>query len=227
VKDERFGLVPRFEKGRASTELSSPDHFLCINQPKIFKMSKDLNDRVGRAHAFYMRLALSEARKSPPEPSNFCVGACVVAPTRAIKEDVDASDEELERCVLTTGYTLECEGNTHAEQCCFIKLAAQHVCSVEEVGSFLPEKSELYTTMEPCNKRSVGNLPCVDRILQLKRKEGRQAIETVYVGVSEPEKFVGVNEGRKRLEDAGISVVHVPGFEKDILSVATAGHEKT
>jgi pyrimidine deaminase RibD-like protein len=189
-------------------------------------MSIDLNNRVGRAHAFYMRLALSEARKSPPKPSNFCVGACVVAPRASIQKDSNASDEELERCVLTTGYTLECDGNTHAEQCCFIKLAAQHACSEADVGSFLPEKTALYTTMEPCNKRSAGNLPCVDRILQLKRGDGRQAIETVYLGVSEPEKFVGVNEGRKRLEDAGINIIHVPGFEEDILSVATAGHEK-
>ena len=85
----------------------------------------------------------------------------------------------------------------------------------------------LYTTMEPCNKRSVGNLPCVDRILRLKRPDGSQAIEQVYLGVKEPETFVGVNEGRRRLEDAGIQVVHVPGLEDGILKVATAGHLRT
>lgn len=50
------------------------------------------------------------------------------------------------------------------------------------------------------------------------------AIETVYVGVKEPEKFVGENTGRKQLEDAGIKVVLVEGMEKEILKVATAGH---
>lgn len=69
-------------------------------------------------------------------------------------------------------------------------------------------------------------MPCVDRILGLKRKDGGQAIKTVYVGVWEPETFVGVNEGRRRLEEAGIEVVHVPGFEEEILRVATAGHVK-
>lgn len=168
-------------------------------------------DQDAKDHAHFMQLALSEARKSPPKPTNFCVGACLVAagspPT-----------------LLDTGYTLECEGNTHAEQCCFIKQARLHGCTEEELGEHLPPDTVLYTTMEPCNKRSVGNLPCVDRILQLRRKNGSQAISTVYVGVGEPETFVGVNEGRKKLEDSGIRVIHVPGFEDEILRVATAGH---
>ena len=85
----------------------------------------------------------------------------------------------------------------------------------------------LFTTMEPCNKRSVGNLPCVERILKLKGRYGEQTVQKVYVGVSEPETFVVVNEGRRRLEDAGIEVIHVPGFEEEILKVAAAGHITT
>ncbi|KAK5677079.1 hypothetical protein LTS10_010268 [Elasticomyces elasticus] len=160
-------------------------------------------------HQKYMRLALDEARKSPPKPTNFCVGACLVA------------NGEL----LVTGYTLECEGNTHAEQSCFIKLSSKYGCEESQLGGYLPGKTVLYTTMEPCNKRSVGNTPCVDRILALRTKDGKQAVETVYVGVSEPETFVGVNEGRRKLENAGIRVENVPGFEDEIISVATSGHE--
>jgi len=156
----------------------------------------------------FMRLALTEARKSPPKPTNFCVGACLVAQDR----------------LLITGYTLECEGNTHAEQSCFIKLAQQYGCLEEDLGEYLPPDTVLYSTMEPCNKRSVGNMPCVDRILRLKRKDGSPAITTVCVGVSEPETFVGVNEGKKKVEDAGIIVAHVSGFEEEVLRVATAGH---
>lgn len=154
----------------------------------------------------YMRLALAEARKSPPKPTNFCVGAVLVSPTVPP--------------TVITGYTLELPGNTHAEQCCFLKLNAPETP--------LPSGSVLYTTMEPCNKRSVGNKPCVDRILEVKDGDGRLAIKTVYVGVLEPETFVGVNEGRKRLEQAGIEVVKVEaeGLEEEILSVATAGHVK-
>jgi pyrimidine deaminase RibD-like protein len=121
--------------------------------------------------------------------------------------------------VITTGYTLECEGNTHAEQSCFIKVAKEHNISEEQLVDVLPEETVLYTTVEPCFKRLSGKLPCVQRILKL-----GNAIKTVYVGVKEPEKFVGENTGRKQLEDAGIEVVLVEGMEKEILEVATAGH---
>lgn len=158
-----------------------------------------------------MQLALSLAKKSPPKPTNFRVGAVLV-------------DEECNR-ILSTGYTLELEGNTHAEQCCLRKFAALHNVSEEQVGDILPPKTVIYTTMEPCNKRSTGNEPCVDRIL------GTMAgvnggIKTVYLGSAEPDTFVGENAGRSRLEAAGIVCIHVPGLEEEILEVAKAGHTR-
>ncbi|KAG4434458.1 hypothetical protein IFR05_010068 [Cadophora sp. M221] len=158
-------------------------------------------------HVEYMREALELARISPPKPTNYRVGALIVD----TKTDT----------VLATGYTLECEGNTHAEQSCFIKLAEAHNVAEDELGDILPEGAVLYTTVEPCFKRLSGNLPCVERIIRL-----GNAIKTVYVGVKEPEKFVGENTGRKLLEDAGIEVVLVEGLETEILEVATAGHIK-
>ena len=157
-------------------------------------------------HKSYMQYALSRAEQSPPKSTNFRVGACIV--------DADKN------IVLATGYTLELEGNTHAEQCCLMKLAEKHGVPEDKLGSVLPSNTVLYTTMEPCNKRLSGNAPCTERILKL-----NSAIKTVYVGVKEPEKFVGENEGRKRLEDANITVVHVGGLESKILEIATAGHE--
>jgi pyrimidine deaminase RibD-like protein len=156
-------------------------------------------------HAGYMRYALSLARKSPPRPTNYRVGAVLL----------DAKTNT----ILATGYTLECEGNTHAEQCCFIKLSGQYRVPEDRLADVLPMDTVLYSTVEPCSKRLSGNLPCVERILRL-----GTAIKTVYVGVQEPEKFVGENTGRKMLEDAGIKVVPVQGMETEILEVATAGH---
>lgn len=164
-------------------------------------------------HQHYLRIALDAASKSPPKPTNFCVGAVLVSPSRNSR-------------VLVTGYTLECPGNTHAEQSCFIKAAQLNGCNEDSLGQHLPVDTILYTTMEPCNKRSIGNAPCVDRILSLKKSDGGQAIKTVVVGVHEPETFVGVNEGKQKLQEAGIRVVHIPGLEDDILAVATAGHAK-
>ncbi|KAH8897006.1 cytidine deaminase-like protein [Thozetella sp. PMI_491] len=158
-------------------------------------------------HLAYMKHALELARNSPPKPTNYRVGAVLVNPAR--------------NAVLATGYTLELEGNTHAEQCCFMKLAEEHGIGEEQLGDVLPDGLALYTTMEPCSKRLSGNLPCVSRVLRL-----AGSIKTVYVGVLEPAKFVQ-NTGIKTLEDAGISVVHVQGLEQEILEVATAGHEKS
>lgn len=160
-------------------------------------------------HAGYMRLALILARKSPPKATNFCVGAVLV-------------DEPNNR-LLSTGYTLELPGNTHAEQCCFGKYAAEHGLSEEEVASILPKGTVLYTTMEPCGKRSVGNMPCVDRILRTKDSPNG-GVQTVYLGITEPETFVGENVGRAKLEAKGVRCVHIPGFEEEILKVATASH---
>lgn len=62
----------------------------------------------------------------------------------------------------------------------------------------------------------------MERVLRLKG-----CIQKVYVGVMEPKKFVSDNTGQRRLEDAGIEVIHVQGLEEEILKVATAGHEQT
>ncbi|KAI1380390.1 cytidine deaminase-like protein [Hypoxylon crocopeplum] len=158
-------------------------------------------------HLSYMKLALSLATKSPPKPTNYRVGAVVV----------DIATNE----ILTTGYTLELPGNTHAEQCCFEKLAEQNGITTSRLSEVLPDEIALYTTIEPCSQRLSGNLPCVDRILAIGNK-----IKTVYVGVYEPEKFVSDNSSKQKLKDASIEFVHVAGLEKDILEVATAGHEK-
>lgn len=175
-------------------------------------------------HPAYMRYALSLAEKSPPRPTNFRVGAVLV----------DAAATGPESGILADGFTLELPGNTHAEQCCLKKLATRN--DVDEEGlsglplATLPARLALYTTMEPCSFRLSGNDPCVDRVLRLAGATGQnrntQRSVTVYIGVTEPDRFVTQNSGRRTLEAAGIKVVHVPGLETEILQVATAGHEK-
>ena len=163
-------------------------------------------------HAAFMEYALEKARLSPPAPTKFCVGAVLV--------DADRGE------ILSTGYSMELPddnpddpGKTHAEQCCFIKVARKHHLPEDRVGEVLPKNAALYTTMEPCNRRLSGNRTCVERILRL-----QGAIKTVYVGIKEPEKFIGENLGMKRLRDAGIEIEVVEGMQDRILEVSTAGH---
>ncbi|MCJ1356772.1 MAG: hypothetical protein MMC33_006768 [Icmadophila ericetorum] len=165
-------------------------------------------------HSGYMEYALEQARLSVPAPTKFCVGAVLV--------DADSGD------ILSTGYSKELPeyspedpGSTHAEQCCFIKVAQKHNLPAKRIGEVLPRNTALYTTMEPCNERLSGNRTCVERILQLK-----DAIKVVYVGIKEPGTFIGKNEGQKRLEEAGVVVTFVEGIQDRIMEVSMAGHEK-
>ncbi|KAH6681562.1 DRAP deaminase [Halenospora varia] len=166
-------------------------------------------------HKGYMEFAIEVAQRSPPAPNKFCVGAVLV----------DGGKNE----ILSTGYSLELPddnpadpGKTHAEQCCFIKVAKKHNLPEERLCEVLPTNTVLYTTMEPCNKRLSGNRPCVDRILRLK-----DSIKVVYIGIKEPENFIEqsvLKIGRERMANEGVKVVFVEGLEDRIMEVSLAGH---
>ena len=165
-------------------------------------------------HEAFMDYALSCARLSPPGPDKFCVGAVLV--------DADRSQ------VLSTGYSLELPGDrpgdpgtTHAEHCCFIKIAEKYGVSEAELNQRLPTSTVLYTTMEPCNERLSGNKSCVERILALKDR-----LKTVYVGIKEPGTFIANNQGQKRLEAADVRVIRLERMEDRVMEVTMAGHNK-
>lgn len=158
-------------------------------------------------HEAMLQYCLELAEKSPPQPTNFRVGAALV---RLEHGEVTAN-----------GFTLELPGNTHAEECCLQKLSQEHNVTEEKLAEASLSPHAIYTTMEPCSERLSGKLPCVERILRQ-----RNWIKKVYVGVQEPDTFVKANAGRRMLEEAGIEVIHVTGLEEKILSVATAGHVK-
>ncbi|KAI9371351.1 cytidine deaminase-like protein [Aspergillus egyptiacus] len=174
-------------------------------------------------HLQYLQKALALAEKAPSLPTNFRVGAILLSRKEG---DLFAEQDE----VLSTGYTMELPGNTHAEQCCLSNYASSHSVPDEQIASVLPDtpgrKLVMYVTMEPCGKRLSGNLPCVQRIIQT-RDGGRRGIQKVYFGVKEPGTFVGQSEGCKMLTEAGIEWAVVQGLEREILSVATAGHENS
>ncbi|SPO04934.1 related to RIB2 - DRAP deaminase [Cephalotrichum gorgonifer] len=158
-------------------------------------------------HKAILQHALALARKSPPKPTNFRVGAVLV--------DIESNT------ATSTGYTLELEGNTHAEQCAFSKLAAR--LGVDEgaglANAMAGKPHALYTTMEPCSVRLSGNKPCVERVM-----EQKSWVKRVLVGVVEPRDFVEGNDGRAKLEGEGVEVLHIGGLEEEILEVAKAGH---
>ena len=189
-------------------------------------MTRDTTQAEG--HLSYLRLALDLAKRSPPKETNFRVGAILVS-------DPDNQPSAAAN-VLSTGYTLELDGNTHAEQCALTKLASKHSVPESQLNTVLtPElNATLYTTLEPCGKRLSGNTPCVQRIISTRRspgesgttKGGKGGIRKVIFGAKEPGTFVKDSESCRMMTDAGVDWEYVEGLRDEILAVAKEGHKQ-
>ncbi|KHN95359.1 DRAP deaminase [Metarhizium album ARSEF 1941] len=148
-------------------------------------------------HHSLMEYAVKQALLCPPARTKFRVGAVLV-------------DAHTSR-IISTGYSTELPGpigdggSTHAEQCCFIKVALAHELPAahaeRHIRHVLPARTVLYTTMEPCSSRRGGSTACVERILNL-----RDVIRAVYVGIRQPGPSCHCDDGMRRLQEAGIEV---------------------
>lgn len=169
------------------------------------------------SHVACLRKSLDLARLSPPKPSNFRVGAMLCS-----YSGVDAGHSPN---ILTTGYTLELEGNTHAEQCALDKLVAG---KEQELWDVLTPEADtiLYTSLEPCSVRLSGNLPCVQRIIATRRDDPAGGIRKVVFGAKEPGTFVKDSKSCQLLTAAGIDWEYIPDLEEEMLGVAMEGHVK-
>ncbi|KAJ2899460.1 hypothetical protein IWW38_000981 [Coemansia aciculifera] len=132
-----------------------------------------------------MRMAIDAAKQCTNVETAYNVGAVICS-----------SDKTR---VLSTGYSRQYPGNTHAEECALMSLP-KNISLKDAV---------MYTTMEPCSQRLSGKLPCVARILE----SGR--IAKVFVGVREPPNFVLQCTGMEELAKRGVHVVHVDELETE------------
>ncbi|KAF7294873.1 Diaminohydroxyphosphoribosylamino-pyrimidine deaminase [Mycena indigotica] len=164
-----------------------------------------------------MQAALAEARKCEPVPTAFSVG-CVIA--------VPWPNNDSDPTIISTGYSRELPGNTHAEanalhkytQLTAAELAAlfkgPNPPSVSDIASRL----DVYTTMEPCSVRTSGLAPCADALIAAK-------IRRCFIGTGEPDDFVQC-EGAERLKNAGIELVWLDSLQEECLAVARNGHHE-
>jgi pyrimidine deaminase RibD-like protein len=169
-------------------------------------------------HLAYMKIALDEAKKCIPTPTAFCVGCVIVVPVRSGTGDG-------EKMVISTGYSRELEGNTHAEANALAK--AQDLSSAELKNSFperipseggvgeLLKEADVYTTLEPCSIRTSGLPACADALV------GAQ-VRRCYIGAAEPDDFV-VCEGADKLKRGGVEVTWLKGLERECLAAARRG----
>jgi len=135
---------------------------------------------------FWMSQALLCARKAKAVDTAFSVG-CVIIDSR-------------EQQIVTSGYSRQFDGNTHAEE-----------CALSQLEEKTREHLVLYTTMEPCSQRLSGKKSCVQRIIASR-------IPRVVFGCREPRIFVECN-GADQLKQAGIQVDFLKEFESSCLQV--------
>jgi len=172
-------------------------------------------------HLTYLEQALQEAKKAVPSPTAFCVGCVITVPGLDLKAaGVPQPIPELND-VLTTGYSRELTGNTHAEANALAKAYELPPVNVGSDGTQvaiaeLLTLADVYTTLEPCSVRTSGLGPCADALVKAK-------IKRCFIGVGEPTDFVQC-EGARKLVDVGIEVVWVKGMEKECLEAARKGH---
>ncbi|KAI1614947.1 cytidine deaminase-like protein [Exophiala viscosa] len=191
-----------------------------------------------QTHLQYLSQALDLARLSPPKPTNFRVGCVIVSYPKTTSTDPlatpslssDSTEAHAQKGrVLSTGYTLEFEGNTHAEQCALSKLAQHHGTDEAHLHGLdalsARQNVTLYTTLEPCGLRLSGNKPCVERIIDTRRTGC--GIRRVIFGAREPGTFVKDSKSLARLDEAGVPWEFVPDLQDEILNVAKEGHTKT
>ncbi|KAF8163356.1 cytidine deaminase-like protein [Crassisporium funariophilum] len=171
----------------------------------------------GSEHLDYIRLAIDEANKCTPTPTAFCVG-CVLVTRLPINTSPPT--------ILSTGYSRELPGNTHAEANALSK--AQDLSPEELQSLFMLETpssyaeiltyTDVYTTLEPCSIRTSSLKPCADALITSR-------IKRCFIGVGEPDDFVKC-EGAQRLKDAGIEVIWVSGLQDSCLAAARRGHDE-
>jgi pyrimidine deaminase RibD-like protein len=153
-----------------------------------------------------MRQCITLAYKCKSAPTAYNVGAVLVCTTNDQPQ------------VLTTGFSRELLGNTHAEECCLLKLDKQMGYSKESRGVTLLEYAKqqlslhesaeftMYTSMEPCSLRTSGKKSCSSWLQEV-------GVHRVVVGAMEPDLFVDECQGVVDLKAKGIQVHVMHGLE--------------
>lgn len=97
---------------------------------------------------------------------------------------------------LSRGFSREDDPHVHAEESALGKLAAD--------DPRLPGAT-IYSTVEPCSRRKSRPRSCTQLIIAAR-------LSRVVIAWREPSLFVADCQGAELLEQAGLSVVELPGF---------------
>lgn len=128
---------------------------------------------------YWMQRAIDLARRCPPAAHAYSVGAVIVS--------ADGTE-------LAYGYSREDGHRIHAEESALDKLPP----SAPQLAT-----ATLYSSLEPCSRRSSPRAPCAQRILAAR-------IPRTVVAWREPALFIAECIGVELLTAGGVTVLEMP-----------------
>lgn len=134
----------------------------------------------------WLEQAIELSQQCPPSKTAFSVGAIIVS------ADGD---------VIATGYSREGDPHDHAEETALTKVSGDPRLS----------SATIYSSLEPCSKRSSHPLTCTQLILAA-------GIPRVVLAWREPSVFVDC-EGAELLRAAGCEVIEIPDLAPAVRAV--------
>lgn len=145
-----------------------------------------MTDQLATRDRHWLQYAIDLSRNCPPSPTAFSVGAVLVSADGAIIAD---------------GYSRERDPHDHAEETALAKAAEDPRLTT----------STIYSSLEPCSKRSSHPLTCTQLILAAR-------IPRVVLAWREPAIFVDC-EGAEQLSAAGCEVVELPDLAPAVQAI--------
>ncbi|KAG0210106.1 hypothetical protein BGX28_009647 [Mortierella sp. GBA30] len=187
-------------------------------------------------HIHFMKLAVDQANLSAPVPSGYCVGAVLVQETHP-DPDSDLPQEDRFR-VLATGFSRELPGNTHAEECCLLKLATEKEKEATKdleaglVGEDEEEEKEEENTPGTIRTHQEGGVHLHAHVpisaLRRRRSSVKTRKELIMYSTMEPcsTRLSGNRPCAERLIESGVRRVYVGVREPDHFVKTVVGVEQ-
>lgn len=187
----RLGIAPVFVADERAPRLVIDDQYPPMTLVKTERLGQTavlhfVNRSQYRADCNYITRAMHNSHKCEPTESRYRVGAVVVT--------LDGREFD--------GYTGETAPENHAEE----EAIAKALAAGANLGG-----ATIYSTIEPCSKRTSKAEPCCDLIM-------RHGFGRVVFSLREPDSFVKC-ESSRRLADVGIEVTEIAPFAADIQAI--------
>jgi pyrimidine deaminase RibD-like protein len=163
-----------------------------VTDRPVLPVRRPAEPPVSRQDLRWLAEAIALARRCPPSPTAFSVGAVVVGYGRSPNGER-----------LADGWSRRDDPHDHAEEVALRALATREAVEAATVT--------VYSSLEPCSARASRQRSCTELILAA-------GIRRVVFAWREPALFLDC-DGAERLREGGVEVIEVPGLAQGVKDV--------